>query len=64
MRIMINAAVRHDELDAAVDEAVAQAGGDLLAAIRNLARRQHELEHRFQADVSAGFVRRGLKPAR
>jgi hypothetical protein len=61
---MMQAAARHDELDAAVDEAVAQAGGDLLAAIRNLARRQHEMEHRLQADVSAGFVRRGLRPAR
>lgn len=61
---MMPAAVRHDELDAAVDEAVAQAGGDLLAAIRNLARRQHEMEHRLRSDVSAGFVRRGLQQAR
>lgn len=60
---MMHAAARHDELDAAVDEAVAQAGGDLLAAIRNLARRQHEMEHRLHNEVSAGFVRRGLRDA-
>ncbi len=60
---MMQTAVRHDELDAAVNEAVAQAGGDLLAAIRNLARRQHEMEHRLTAEVSAGFVRRGLPKA-
>lgn len=60
---MLPSVARHDELDAVVDEAVAQAGGDLLAAIRTLARRQHEMEHRLQAEVSAGFVRRGLRAA-
>ncbi|WP_168990479.1 hypothetical protein [Aureimonas flava] len=62
--MMPAAAVHHDELETAVEEAVAQAGGDLLAAIRNLARRQHEMEHRLRSDVSAGFVRRGLASRR
>ncbi|WP_182086475.1 hypothetical protein [Aureimonas sp. ME7] len=57
----MHAAARHDELDAVVDEVVAQAGGDLLLAIRTLARRQHEIETELTRSVSAGFVRRGLR---
>ncbi|HET7410044.1 MAG TPA: hypothetical protein VFJ13_07570 [Paracoccaceae bacterium] len=50
----------HDDLDAAVEEAVVRAGGDLRLAIRTLARRQHELEDIIVRSVSAGYVRRGL----
>ena len=48
----------HDDLDHAVEIALAEADGDLLQAIRNLARRQHELEATLTRSVSAGYVRR------
>lgn len=55
---MSQPAVQPDLLDAAVDHAIGQAGGDLVQAIRNLARRQHELEDQIKRTVSAGYVRR------
>lgn len=50
-----------DELDLAVDQAIAGAGGDLRLAIRNLARRQHEFEAVISSSVSSGYVRRRPK---
>ena len=50
-----------DELDQAIEQAVAQADGDLRSAIRDLARRQHDFGTAITGRVSAGYARRGLK---
>lgn len=51
----------HDDLDVAVDEAVARAGGDLRLAVRTLARRQHELENVIALYIVQQFEKRGKK---
>ncbi|WP_188907954.1 hypothetical protein [Aureimonas endophytica] len=49
-----------DDLDAAVDAALATAGGDPRVAIQSLILGQKNLMQAYDARLSAGYVRRGI----
>lgn len=49
-----------DDLERVVEEAIMLADGDLRRAILALILGQHEIEAEKAAQVSAGYVRRGL----
>lgn len=51
-----------DDLERIVEEAITLADGDLRRAICTLILGQHEIEAEKAAQVSAGYVRRGLHP--
>lgn len=51
--------IGQDDIEGALDRAILEAGGDLRGALRAMALRQIDLEHRLATTVSAGYVRRG-----
>ncbi|WP_152048488.1 hypothetical protein [Aureimonas psammosilenae] len=50
-----------DDLEAAVDAAIATAGGDQRTAIRSLILGQRSLMEAYGARISAGYIRRGAR---